>query len=119
VTIAELAELTGRSKRYISRELRECQEAGALKREGARKNGRWEVFISPNSETNGTINGTINGEITPILDIIKSNPTATIAELAELTGRSQRSISRELREHQNTGALKRVGARKNGRWSVE
>jgi predicted HTH transcriptional regulator len=114
-TIAKLAELTGKSKRYISRELREYQEAGALKREGARKNGRWEVFILPDGE----INGEINGEISPMLDILKSNPTATIAELAELTGRSKRSISRELRERQNAGVLKRVGARKNGRWSVE
>jgi len=33
--------------------------------------------------------------------------------------RSQRSISRALREYQDTGLLRREGARKNGHWVVE
>jgi DeoR/GlpR family transcriptional regulator of sugar metabolism len=51
------------------------------------------------------INGKITGEIKSILDILKINPTITIPRLAELTGKSRRFISRELREHQDSGLL--------------
>ena len=73
------------------------------------------AFILPDDK----INGNINGNIKTTLDIIKDNPTATILELAELTGKSQRTISRELKEYQTAGFLHREGARKNGRWIVK
>ena len=63
--------------------------------------------------------GKINGEKNSILDVLKANPNATIPALAELTGKSQRTISRELREYQDAGLLRREGARKTGRWIVE
>lgn len=69
------------------------------------------AFISPD--------GKINGKIISVLDILKANPNATIPDLVELTGKSQRTISRELREYQNAGLLRREGARKNGRWVVD
>jgi predicted HTH transcriptional regulator len=50
------------------------------------------------------------------LEMIKRNPTATIATLAELTGKSAATISRELKEYQAAGLLRREGARKKGRW---
>ena len=59
-----------------------------------------------------------NDKIKTTLDVIKDNPTATIPTLAELTGKSQSSISRKLKEYQATGHLLREGARKNGRWVV-
>ena len=67
----------------------------------------------------GKINGKINDKINSTLDVLKANPTATIPDLAELTGKSQRSVSRELREYQDAGRLRRNGARKNGRWVVK
>jgi predicted HTH transcriptional regulator len=76
------------------------------------------AFISPNEKINGKINGKINDKIKAMLKVIKVNPTATIADLAELTGKSQRTISRELREYQDSGLLRREGSRKNGRWVV-
>jgi predicted HTH transcriptional regulator len=66
----------------------------------------------------GTINGRINGKINPVLNILKHNPSATIDDIIEATGKSQRTISRELREYQNAGLLRRKGARKNGHWIV-
>jgi predicted HTH transcriptional regulator len=69
-----------------------------------------EAFILPSGE--------INGKIKSILDVLKTNPDATIPNLVELTGKSQRSISRELKEYQEAGTLRREGARKNGRWIV-
>lgn len=74
-----------------------------------------ETFMSLNDMTNGKINGKINS----ILDVLKCNPTATIPELIEATGKSQRTVSRELREYQEAGLLQREGARKNGRWIVK
>jgi predicted HTH transcriptional regulator len=53
------------------------------------------------------------------LDIIRENPTATIAKLAEMAGKSTSTISRELKEYRTAGLLKRVGARKNGIWAVD
>jgi predicted HTH transcriptional regulator len=63
--------------------------------------------------------GKINEKIKTTLDVIKENPTATIPILAELTGKSQSTISRELKEYQNAGLLRREGARKKGKWVVE
>jgi predicted HTH transcriptional regulator len=69
-----------------------------------------EAFITPN--------GGINGMIKSTLETIKQTPTATIAQLAELTGKSQRTISRELREYQDAGLIRREGSRKSGSWVV-
>jgi predicted HTH transcriptional regulator len=74
-----------------------------------------EAFIAQN----GMINGMINGKINSVLEILKNNPTATIPDLIEVTGKSQRTISRELREYQDAGLLRREGSRKTGRWVVE
>jgi predicted HTH transcriptional regulator len=69
-----------------------------------------EGFILPN--------GKINDKITSTFDLIKAEPNATIPQLAELTGKSQRTISRELKEYRNAGFLRREGGRKSGRWLV-
>ena len=60
-------------------------------------------------------NDKISDKKKTILDVIKDNPTATIAELAELTGKSQSTISRELKKYQTVGLFYREGSRKNGR----
>ena len=69
--------------------------------------------------SNEKIIGKINDKIKTTLDVIKDNPTATIIKLSELTGKSQSTISRELKEYQTAGLIRREGARKNGRWVVE
>jgi len=70
-----------------------------------------EAFISPH--------GKINGEMKTLLEVLKTNAEATIPDLAELTGKSQRTISRELKEYQDAGLLRREGSRKTGKWVVE
>jgi len=62
--------------------------------------------------------GKINDKVNSLLEILKSNPTATISELIEATGKSQSSVSRELKNYQDAGLLVREGSRKNGRWVV-
>jgi len=74
-----------------------------------------KAFIMSNEK----IIGKINDKIKTTLDVIKDNPTATIVKLSELTGKSQSTISRELKEYQSAGLVRREGARKNGQWIVE
>jgi predicted HTH transcriptional regulator len=69
-----------------------------------------ESFITPNGEMNGVIK--------PTLEAIRQTPGATIAQLAELTGRSQRTVSRALQAYQASGLIRREGSRKSGRWVV-
>ena len=57
-----------------------------------------------------------NGKLKTTLDVIRDNPTGTIGGISKVTGKSQRTISRELKEYQTTGLLRREGARKNGKW---
>ena len=71
-------------------------------------------FIMPNKK----IIGKINDKIKTTLDVIRDNPTATIDKLSELAGKSQSTISREIKKYQAAGLLRREGARKNGRWIV-
>ncbi|MDR1064930.1 MAG: putative DNA binding domain-containing protein [Oscillospiraceae bacterium] len=53
------------------------------------------------------------------LDVVRDNPTITIPTLSEFTYKSQSTVSRELKEYQEAGLLRREGARKNGLWIVE
>ena len=59
-----------------------------------------------------------NSKAKTTLDVLKDNPSATIGYISYITGKSQRTISRELREYQDSGLLYRDGARKNGKWMV-
>jgi len=78
-----------------------------------------EAFIQQYDMINGMINGKINGKINSILNILKYNQKATIPDLIEATGKGQRTISRELKEYQEAGLLRREGSRKTGYWVVE
>jgi len=64
------------------------------------------------------INDKINDKISSTLDLLRYNPTATIPDLIEVTGKSQSTISRELKEYQESGLLRREGSKKTGRWVV-
>jgi len=77
------------------------------------------IVTFPFAEGFENINEKINGKIKSLLEIMKSNPTATIPDLIEVTGKSQSTISRELKGYQEAGLLRREGSRKNGKWVVE
>lgn len=69
--------------------------------------------------SNNKIIGKIKKKTKTTLDVIKDNPSATIATLAELTDKSQSTVFRELKEYQSAGLLRREGARKNGHWTLK
>ena len=53
-----------------------------------------------------------------VLDCISSNPDATVAELAEMSGLSTSTVTRRIRQLKDSGAIVREGNRVNGRWVV-
>ena len=53
------------------------------------------------------------------LRILSANPRMTIAEMAQNTGTTTRTIERNLKKLQETGQLKRIGADKGGYWEVQ
>jgi predicted HTH transcriptional regulator len=71
-------------------------------------------FISSNDKADN--NKKSNTKTT--LDVIRDDPTATIKHISELTRKSPRTITRELKEYQDTGLLRHEGARKNGKWVI-
>lgn len=53
-----------------------------------------------------------------LLNILKNEPTATQKRLAELTGKSERTIKRRTVELQEKGYICRENGKRNGKWSV-
>lgn len=53
-----------------------------------------------------------------VLDHIKNNPHITQKELAEKTGKSERTIKRLTVSMQEKGLIVRQGGRRNGRWEI-
>ena len=74
-----------------------------------------KAFILANGETNGEVKAAVK----TTLDVIRDYPDATLQRLVELTGKSQRTLSRELKEYQLAGCLRREGSRKYGRWLIK
>ena len=77
------------------------------------------VVTFPFAEGFENFNGNINGNINSLLGVLKNNPTATLDDLVEVSGKSKRTVSRELKNYQESGLLHREGSRKNGKWVVE
>ena len=71
----------------------------------------------------GTINGTLNGTVTEleanILSLLKDNQHITIAQLAEKSNKSLRTVNRVLASLRNKGLVWRVGSNKAGYWKVQ
>lgn len=63
--------------------------------------------ISDNNEWTGTL-----------LELMRSNPSITQAELVKLLGVARSTLTARLAELQAEGVVRRVGARKNGHWEV-
>ena len=53
-----------------------------------------------------------------ILFLLKKNPKMTIPELMRETGKSVRTIKRNIKELKSAGFLKRIGPNKGGHWKV-
>ena len=54
-----------------------------------------------------------------IINVIKNNPTATQKQIAEATGKSERTIKRRTVEMQEKGLISRENGKRNGKWIVQ
>lgn len=79
-----------------------------------------EEFQSANSEIpkcqNVTLNVTL--EELALLKRIMENPMITQTELAEETGKSVRTIKREMTELKEKGYIRRLNGKRNGKWEI-
>lgn len=66
--------------------------------------------------------GVINGGITEaellVLSLLKQSPSMTNAELADASGKAERTISRLLAVLKNKKLIQRIGSNKTGYWKV-
>lgn len=53
-----------------------------------------------------------------ILKILKNEPTATQKRIADLSGKSERTIKRRTVEMQRKGLISRENGKRNGKWNV-
>ena len=53
-----------------------------------------------------------------IINVLKNNPTATQKQIAELTGKSERTVKRRTVEMQEKKLICRENGKRNGRWKV-
>lgn len=53
-----------------------------------------------------------------IIKVLQKEPSATQKRIAELTGKSERTIKRRTVEMQEKGLIRRENGKRNGRWEL-
>ena len=73
----------------------------------------------PAKSQSGTVNP-VNGEslALQIIANLKADPFVSYEELSELLGIPRRTLARRMKELAEAGAIRRIGAAKNGCWEV-
>ena len=66
----------------------------------------------------GNINELEDGE-KEIIDLVMKNPQITLDMMAEMTGKSKRTVSRLIKGLKEKKILKRIGSNKSGKWIVD
>ena len=81
-----------------------------------------EDTLTKNATVNDPLNVTVNveGMKTPeaVLACVVANNNVTRQEMADLMGKSVRSVARAIKQLQEAGRLKRVGSDKTGYWKI-
>ena len=65
---------------------------------------------------NGTLK--LSLEELAIINVLRNDPTATQKQIAEATGKSERTIKRRTVEMQEKGLISRENGKRNGKWIV-
>jgi ATP-dependent DNA helicase RecG len=85
------------------------------------KNLNYAKLSTPSGDEIGVDSGDDNGaenNVDKVLNAICDEPKATQKRLAEMTGISTRTISREIRHLRDTGIIRRVGSDRAGYWEI-
>jgi len=75
-----------------------------------------EGFDATINDTN--VVNVVNDVVNKILGVFKSNPRATIKDVAKIAGVTPRTIDREVESLKVGGRLKRIGSTRSGHWEV-
>jgi len=85
------------------------------------KNLNYSKVSTPIGDDVGVENGDdvgVENNTNKILNAIFEEPKATQKRLAEVTGLSMRTISREVKELRDAGIIQRVGSDRSGFWKI-
>ena len=81
---------------------------------------------SVNEGVNGHVNGDVNGDVTSLKGVLKdiylivlNNPGIKIAQVAELRGKSESTVWKQLNELTKKGIIKYQGSDKTGGYYVK
>ena len=70
------------------------------------------------STQKSTPKSTLKGTRKNIVEMIESNPTITLNEIAEQLGKNPRGIDKHIKQLQDQGIIRRVGPAKGGHWEI-
>ncbi len=120
LTIAELAQITDKSDSAVERAISKLKTEGRLSRIGPDKGGQWKVQVekTPEKTPGETLGETPEKTQERIIFELVNNPLLTIAELAQITGKSSSAIERAISKLKTEGRLGRIGPDKGGHWKV-
>ena len=65
-----------------------------------------------------TPKSTLKGTRKNIVEMIESNPTITLNEIAEQLGKNPRGIDKHIKQLQDQGIIRRIGPAKGGHWEI-
>ena len=77
-----------------------------------------ELALVAERKSSGKSSGKKQKSSGTILELLRADNTISIPELAAKIGISERAIEKQLANLRDTGALRRVGPAKGGKWEV-
>ncbi|MBI4679173.1 MAG: putative DNA binding domain-containing protein [Elusimicrobia bacterium] len=105
--------------------IRDCGKAGLPEpRFEEKQGGLWLTLrpastLTPSGDLSPSARGQTRGKTwEKIVSLLKTNPEATVEELARSIGVSAKGIEWNIQRLKSQGRLRRVGSRKAGRWEV-
>ena len=79
-------------------------------------------IVNSEATSNGgqksTLKSTLKSTRKNIVEMIESNPTITLNEIAEQLGKNPRGIDKHIKQLQDQGIIRRVGPAKGGHWEI-
>ncbi len=75
-------------------------------------------ITSPENAASDTVNDTVNDTVKIILESIRRDNKITMEQLAVLTQKSRRTVTRAIKQLKEKGMICRVGSDKSGHWQI-
>jgi ATP-dependent DNA helicase RecG len=124
IKIDEIAEMLNKSIPTIKRHIDELKKLNVIEQTGGKKKGllgiRIHLKVVDTEKNSSTKEGPI--KLTPlqekIVSFIAEKKDVKVDEVAELMGKSTRTVKRHIDELKRLGILDRVGSKKNGHWQL-